>query len=220
MARVVSIGAGRNRPSMAFETAAVSASFEVVDSPVMSSFEIDSGSIVRFAEVTGTVVSSMMAVTHGATMVAGVAMVMVMVANTLMGGHSSSALARNWAVRYPTSISSSSAFKSGITSVFLSISNSGSTFDFFKALKVDVLQVSHSDVLHVGVIKSTLGTPEVASFFNDMNNFTRRRSNSDGTRWRDRFDNNWHVNRGSIPLVLSSAACSEANQEENNNSAE
>lgn len=139
MARVVSIGAGRNRPDVAFETAAVSASFEVVDSPVMSSFEIDSGSIVRFAEVTGTVVSSMMAVTHGATMVAGVAMVMVMVANTLMGGHSSSALARNWAVRYPTSISSSSAFKSGITSVFLSIGNSGSTFDFFKALKVDVL---------------------------------------------------------------------------------
>jgi hypothetical protein len=109
---------------MAFETAAVSASFEVVDSPVMSSFEIDSGSVVRFAEVTGTVVSSMMAVTHGgATMVAGVAMVMVMVANTLMGGHSSSALARNWAFRYPTSISSSSAFKSGITSVFITMAN-------------------------------------------------------------------------------------------------
>jgi len=194
-------------------------SFEVLD---LISFEINS---VAFSEDTGSskravevavarmdcMAMSVAAVVNSAGFV--LAMVARMRAVVVLVGDSSSLVRGARSFRGPGSVLLAMTFKSSVSLVF--IGDLSASLDLIKAFKVDVLQVGHSYVLHVSMVKAAAFTPQVTSLLNDLLfivDFRGRDDDNGYGRSRGIHDIGHFHRLSEIDLLLIAAPSAKSNQ--------
>jgi len=183
------------------------------------SFEFNCGVLISTVErsVVSTVRHSVVAMSD--VSVAGMMALVAMAAVSIMDvatsvvsrGHSSMSCSSR-SLWLPRCVSVTSALKSGVTLVFSG--DSGTALNFIETLKVDVLQVGHGDVLHVGVVESALGTVHISMLLHNFLNNLWGRSDPDRAGLGRNFLNNLRNlhRRSEINFLLATARSADYHQ--------